>query len=77
VVALWDGFVSCLRSYSVEELRGLVEGKGNGVYRWEIGRVPSRGLSRVTYLVGLPLLTVGTRRHQEPGVAENVEGEGS
>jgi hypothetical protein len=53
-VAQWDGFVSCLRSYSIDELRGLIEGVGDASYRWEIGRVPSRGLSRVTYIVGLP-----------------------
>jgi hypothetical protein len=53
-VALWDGFVSCLRSYSLDELRGLIEGVGNAHYRWKIGRVPSRGLSRVTYAIGLP-----------------------
>lgn len=58
-VAMWDGFVSCLRTYSVEELRGLVEGVGDATYRWEIGRVPSRGFSRVTYAVGYPSLPSG------------------
>jgi len=76
VVTLWDGFVSCLRSYSVEELRGLVEREGDGAYRWEIGHVSSSGLSRVTYLVGLPLLAVGTRRHQDAGVTNHIESEG-
>ena len=76
VVALWDGFVSCLRTYSVEELRGLVEGLADTAYRWEIDRVRSVGLSHVTCLVGLPLLAVGARRHQDAGVADRVEGEG-
>jgi hypothetical protein len=53
-VALWDGFVSCLRTYSIEELRSLVEEVGGAAYRWKIGRVPSLGLSRVTYAIGLP-----------------------
>ncbi len=75
-VALWDGFVSCLRSYSVEELHSLVEGLGETAYRWEIGRLPSKDFSRVTYLVGLPLLAVGTRGHQDAGVADHVKGEG-
>jgi len=76
VVALCDGLVSCLRSYSVEELRGLVEGMGDRAYRWEIGRVPSRGFSRVTYAIGLPLPAVGARCHQDAGVADHVEREG-
>jgi hypothetical protein len=76
VAALWDGFVSCLRSYTVEELRSLVEGLGGASYQWETGRVRSRGLSRVTYAIGLPLLAVGSRRQQEAGVAENIKGEG-
>jgi hypothetical protein len=55
-VAVWlDGTVSCLRTYTPEELRDLVEDLQEG-YEWEIGTVRSAPLpSRVTYLVGLPL----------------------
>ncbi len=54
LVAMWDGLVSNLRSYSIAELEALVEGLGEPGYAWRAGRVPSIGLSRVTYLVGFP-----------------------
>lgn len=55
-LAAWiDATVSCLRTYTLEELRDLVEDLQEG-YEWEIGTVRSAPLpSRVTYLVGLPL----------------------
>ncbi len=55
-LAVWfDGTVSCLRTYTPEELRDLVEDLQEG-YEWEIGSVQSTPLpSRVTYIVGLPL----------------------
>lgn len=55
-LAVWfDGTVSCLRTYTPEELRDLVEDLQEG-YEWEIGTVRSAPLpSRVTYIVGLPL----------------------
>jgi len=53
-VAMWDGFVSNLRTYSVGELGRLVKGLDNPHYRWQIGRVRSIGLSRVTYAIGSP-----------------------
>lgn len=74
-VALWDGFVSCLRTYSVDELGAFVEEIDASSHEWDIGRVPSVGLSRVTYLVGLPRLAVGTGGDQKTGVTENVESE--
>lgn len=54
IVAMWDGLVSCLRTYSTDELRDLIEGLSESSYRWDIGRVRSIGLSRVTYAVGVP-----------------------
>ena len=51
-VALWDGFVSNLRSYSIEELRNLVDEVDSPRYTWRIGRARSIGASRVTYAVG-------------------------
>ena len=51
-VALWDGFVSNLRSYSVEELNDLVERITCDRYEWQIGKLRSIGLSRVTYAIG-------------------------
>ena len=54
VVAMWDGLVSNLRTYSPVELRGIADTIQRSGYRWRAGRVPSIGLSRVTYLVGWP-----------------------
>jgi len=54
IVALWDGFVSNLRSYSVGELNDLVEQVKSDRYEWQIGKVRSLGLSRVTYVIGIP-----------------------
>ena len=54
-LAVWfDGTVSCLRTYTPEELGNLV--KDLAGYEWEIGTVRSAPLpSRVTYVVGVPL----------------------
>jgi SAM-dependent methyltransferase len=54
IVAMWDGFVSNLRTYSVGEITGLVRQLGHQGYEWKIGRTRSIGLSRVTYAIGLP-----------------------
>jgi hypothetical protein len=50
---LFDGVVSCLRSYRPQELRELVAGLNAGEYRWEIGEL-STGMSPITYLAGYP-----------------------
>ena len=54
-LAVWfDGTVSCLRTYTPEELRDCVEDLQQG-YEWEIGTVRSAPLpSRITYLLGQP-----------------------
>jgi hypothetical protein len=49
---LWDGVVSCLRSYRPSELRALTAGLDEG-YRWEIGEYRRRG-GVVTYVIGAP-----------------------
>jgi len=54
VFGLWDGLVSCLRTYSPRELRDLTADLGDGGYRWEAGRVRSFGACRITYLLGVP-----------------------
>ena len=53
LVGTFDGVVSCLRTYSIKELRGLVWGLDT--YDWDFGnfRVPRTPL-RGTYLIGLP-----------------------
>jgi hypothetical protein len=69
LVAMWDGFVSCLRTYSVEELGALVESLDDGRMRWRVGRVRSFGLSRVTYVLGRP---TGDSRRQNGGRCDNT-----
>jgi hypothetical protein len=55
LVAIFDGVVSCLRTYSVRELRELTAELSANGYRWEMGEDRS-GPSPVpiTYLIGIP-----------------------
>lgn len=49
---MWDGIVSCLRTYSEKEMRDLVSNLENAhTYDWEIGRLKS-GPGVVLYLLG-------------------------
>ncbi len=55
IVALFDGVVSCLRTYSPSELAQLTEEFSGSGYRWEIGEERSGpGPVPVTYLIGYP-----------------------
>jgi hypothetical protein len=53
---MWDGFVSCLRVYSPDELRELVAGlEGGDRFDWEIGTIPLHPApAPATYLLGVP-----------------------
>ena len=51
-LVLWDGVVSCLRSYPPDEMRALAEGLG--VYDWEAGQLTGPAPIPVRYLVGAP-----------------------
>jgi hypothetical protein len=54
-VLFYDGLISCLRAYSLEELQEMTKGLAASGYRWEIGEEPGGLLPvRVTYLVGCP-----------------------
>jgi hypothetical protein len=55
-VVLADGIVSCLRTYTPGELRGMAEDVEADGYTWDAGEVGS-GPIPVTYLVGLPRTT--------------------
>jgi hypothetical protein len=56
LVSLFDGLVSCLRTYSVQELRELVDGLDGNLYKWEAGELKSKaGLITITYLFGVPI----------------------
>lgn len=54
LAAWWDGIVSSLRTYSIEEMKTLVAELENGdTMDWEMGKVKS-GPGFVTYLLGVP-----------------------
>src|ERR1700678_166483 len=53
IVLLFDGVVSCLRTYRPQELRAMVDKLTAGEYEWEIGEY-STGRVPVTYLIGCP-----------------------
>lgn len=53
---LWDGIVSWLRVYSVEELRELVAGIDAPDWEWDIGTIKlGDAPAHATYLIGRPL----------------------
>ena len=54
ILVLWDGVISCLRTYSSSELKELVQGlEGNERFNWEINSVKS-GPGKILYLMGVP-----------------------
>jgi len=55
LVLLFDGVVSCLRTYRPQELRELVEKLTAAGYQWESGEYSRAiGEPRITYLIGYP-----------------------
>jgi hypothetical protein len=56
----WDGVVSCLRSYTVDELRAIVATVPEAdSYTWRVGQARGRGPVAVTYLIGMPRADIG------------------
>jgi hypothetical protein len=53
MVLLFDGVVSCLRTYRPQELREIVEKLTPCEYQWDIGELTT-GKMPVTYLIGYP-----------------------
>ncbi|HEY6339201.1 MAG TPA: hypothetical protein VIW68_11980 [Candidatus Sulfotelmatobacter sp.] len=53
LVLLFDGVVSCLRTYRPQELREIVEKLTSCQYQWEIGELAT-GRVPITYLIGYP-----------------------
>ena len=52
LLVLWDGIVSSLRTYSVEEMNGLIASLNNKeTFNWEVGKVKS-GPVKILYLLG-------------------------
>ncbi|HEX6372163.1 MAG TPA: hypothetical protein VF006_24815 [Longimicrobium sp.] len=54
LLVLFDGLVSCLRTYTARELRGMADSLDAPGYTWEIGEAKGRGPVPVTYLLGIP-----------------------
>jgi hypothetical protein len=53
LTCLWDGVVSQLRAYTVQELRAFCDGAT--AMRWDVGYLPiANGKGRLTYLTGTP-----------------------
>ena len=55
---MWDGAVSCLRTYQPEELDELTRDLQYENYRWESGTIPASGYIgryNITYLIGAPV----------------------
>jgi hypothetical protein len=51
----WDGVVSHLRAYTVDELSGLAKNAAPGSYEWNAGKTALPGSpGHLTYLVGYP-----------------------
>jgi hypothetical protein len=53
---LFDGMVSCFRTYTVQELRKLTEDLGANNYQWDLGELKDpRSPIPITYLIGVPI----------------------
>lgn len=54
-----DCAISCLRSYSLQELEELIQSIPPGIpcegYKWEIGCIRSLKIFRITYVIGCPV----------------------
>jgi hypothetical protein len=53
LVLIFDGVVSCLRTYRPQELREIVEKLTTSRYKWQIGELAGKR-APVTYLIGYP-----------------------
>lgn len=68
LVTLWDGLVSCLRTYSLDELRDLAGSVVAPDYVWETGSAPIRSTPvLMTYLLGYPVPAGTTAREAQRG----------
>jgi len=55
LVLLFDGVVSCLRTYRPRELREIVDKLSGIEYQWEVGEhSKASGRAPITYLIGSP-----------------------
>lgn len=55
LVLLFDGVVSCLRTYRPQELREIIKKLSGIEYQWEVGvHSKASGQAPITYLIGYP-----------------------
>jgi hypothetical protein len=54
LVLLFDGIVSCLRSYRPNELLQIAKTVDGAEYSWGAGEIAARAGGRITYLIGSP-----------------------
>src|ERR1019366_410025 len=73
LVLLFDGVVSCLRTYRPQELREIVEKLTAAEYQWESGE-HSRATAEapITYLIGYPRADSRTHGRQGPPVCKSM-----
>ncbi len=74
LVTLFDGLVSCLRTYSVQELHDLTARLDTDDYHWAIGTVKSALVPiPITYLIGVPIenAAIGQRQMRESESEQN------
>jgi hypothetical protein len=61
LVLLFDGVVSCLRTYRPQELREIVKKLSGIEYQWEVGEYSrASGQVPITYLIGYPQVRVSS-----------------
>ena len=53
LILFWDGLISCLRAYSLDQLSEMIAALRAEGYVWEIGEEDG-GFATVTYLIGYP-----------------------
>lgn len=63
LVVLFDGTVSALRSYTVDELREIVGPLEAEGYVWEVGTLKGKAPIPVLYLIGCPVAVAASREH--------------
>lgn len=68
LVVLFDGIVSCLRTYTVAELAEFTAELSYSGYEWEVGETRAKGLrAPVTYLIGYPAIADTSADRGEAG----------
>jgi hypothetical protein len=73
LMTVWDGYISNLRTYSVNELNQMIESLNADHYEWETGLMKTKqpGIN-ITYLLGLPRETVDQGR-QSPATSPQYQ----